>query len=60
MAAANRGDQLGDAPLPRLGALGVLDGPHVPALEAIGQPVERGAGLGGAIQRVGEVRRLGH
>ncbi len=42
------------------GALGVLDGPHVLALEAIGQPVERGAGLGGAIQRVGEVRRLGH
>lgn len=35
-------------------------GPHVLALEAIGQPVERGAGLGGAIQRVGEVRRLGH
>jgi hypothetical protein len=29
------------------------------ALEAIGQPVERGAGLGAAVQRVGEVRRLG-
>jgi len=46
VAAADRGDQLGDAPLPRLGALGVLDGPHVLALEAIWQPVERGAGLG--------------
>jgi hypothetical protein len=46
VAAADRGDQLGDAPLPRLGALGVLDGPHVLAFEAIGQPVERGAGLG--------------
>lgn len=59
VAAADRGDQLGDAPLPRLGALGFLDGPHVLALEAIGQPVERGAGLGAAVQRVGDVRRLG-
>jgi hypothetical protein len=50
-------NQLGDAPPPRLRALGVLDGPRVLALEAMGQPVERGAGLGarsGALARSGD------
>jgi hypothetical protein len=40
------------------GAPGVLDGPHVLALEAIGSR-SNAARAWGAIQRVGEVRRLG-
>lgn len=60
MRPAHRADRLGDAALPRLGCLGLLDGEHQPPLVAVGQRIKAPFGLRIVIERLLEIGRHCH